>query len=510
MCLLERFIGQFTMLEKTMKFKRKLLCILLMLGILAGMPMFVFADVQSADVNGTAGEVVEIEFTYENIVIINGTFSFSNPGVFTKVELVSSNMAGIYNPANGKAAYYSTFPTDTVLTLKLTLSKDAISGATCDITFEYEASSGGNLPSIPDYERDVVTLTVNSANIDYSALKAQIARAEALKKSDYTSSSWKKMQSALDAAKKALDSKVQSEVDGAANSLKKAIDNLVRKTTNGIDYDELLALIATAEALKEEDYTEETWEVLEEALKDAKANRNSTSQAEVDAAVIALKNAIWGLIKKDGSNWVDYSELNALIAQASILNENDYTKDSWAYFMSALTNARNATYSTLQVEVDEAAMALSRAIEALVRIDYSALLDAIAQVEALADKDTLSDLWRQMHDLLNHASDLLNGGDQDEINKCANDILELLAKIIAELERLSEKEIVEVDKDNFNPNEDYCNVKRHRIWPILFWVSFTLNVVVIGFIAALYIKKKKTEKDGVPLVNYHIEDDAEE
>ena len=65
---------------------------------------------------------------------------------------------------------------------------------------------------------------------------------------------------------------------------------------------DLTALVEKAEALKEKDYTSETWKPFAEALKEAQAvlAKEDASQAEVDAAQTSLQTAMDGL-KKPGT-----------------------------------------------------------------------------------------------------------------------------------------------------------------------------------------------------------------
>ena len=65
--------------------------------------------------------------------------------------------------------------------------------------------------------------------VDYTALKAEIARAEALNEDDYTTESWKNLLDALKAAHDALKSESQTEVDNATAALRAAIDALQKK-----------------------------------------------------------------------------------------------------------------------------------------------------------------------------------------------------------------------------------------------------------------------------------------
>ena len=70
---------------------------------------------------------------------------------------------------------------------------------------------------------------------------------------------------------------------------------LFEENTVVIDYTELNKQIEIAEALEENDYTEETWKVLADELAKAIEARKATTQAEVDAAAERLKNAIAAL-----------------------------------------------------------------------------------------------------------------------------------------------------------------------------------------------------------------------
>ena len=78
-----------------------------------------------------------------------------------------------------------------------------------------------------------------------------------------------------------------------AETLKKLTD-AEAKLAPKIDRTELEAALQAVEALNEEDYTEESWAVLAEAL-----DLPETTQEEVDAKVTAINNAIEGLDEKD-------------------------------------------------------------------------------------------------------------------------------------------------------------------------------------------------------------------
>ncbi len=216
---------------------------------------------------------------------------------------------------------------------------------------------------------DAIAGLVEKDIVDYSALEAQIAAAEKLNSADYTVDSWLKLQIALADAKSALRSNYQTVVDGATADLKAAIDALVKKADAAIDLDELKAQIAAAEKLNAADYTAESWAKVEAALAAAKVALELGSQTAADNAAADLKAAIEGLEKKSApvapAEDVNYAKLEAQIMAAEKLDAKDYTEETWAALVSALTAAKEARNSDDQSVVDAATQALKDAIAGL-------------------------------------------------------------------------------------------------------------------------------------------------
>ena len=134
---------------------------------------------------------------------------------------------------------------------------------------------------------------------DLTELNAAIANAEKLNKADYTTETWAILETALKEAKAITKENTQKEVDAALSKLNDAVKGL--KEVEKIDLTKLNAAIATAEKLNKADYTAETWTTLEAALKDAKtvlADKNA-DQKTIDKAVLALENAMNGLLKAE-------------------------------------------------------------------------------------------------------------------------------------------------------------------------------------------------------------------
>lgn len=209
-------------------------------------------------------------------------------------------------------------------------------------------------------------------------------------------------------------------------------------------------------------------------------------------------------------NRVDYSDLERQIAIANGLNQSDYTSDSWAVLQAALVKAEDTlANSKNQDDVDAAAEDLAEAIFALVKMDYSKLEAALAAVEEFADSQEIYDLWLKLADAVTRGKQLLSSGDQAAVDAAAEDIRAILAQLMDALSSNipstggdgSQSEVV------VPPEEDFCNIPLHKVWPVLFFMSLAVNVGLIALIVIYVAKRKKNMKDDTPMVDYDIDDD---
>ena len=216
-----------------------------------------------------------------------------------------------------------------------------------------------------------------AGEISTTELEAAIAKAEALKESDYTSDSWAAMQTELQEAKEELAAKhSQATVDEATSHLNAAIEALVKaEAPVEVNTTELEKVIATAKDLKEADYTSETWSVLKSALETAESTlEKKESQEAVDNATKDLQAAIDGLKKADNETpaEIDTTALEKVIESAKALKEEDYTSETWSALKTALETAENALEKKESQEaVDNAAKDLQTAIDGLKKVDNS-------------------------------------------------------------------------------------------------------------------------------------------
>ena len=143
-------------------------------------------------------------------------------------------------------------------------------------------------------------------SVDTTEIEKAVAEAEGLKESDYTAESWAAYQAALANARTALEAKESQEaVDNATAALNAAKEKLVKADEQPVTVDtsSLEKAIADAKALKEADYTADSWKALQGVLTEAqKALDAKESQEAVDNATNSLNKAIKALVKKNSSS----------------------------------------------------------------------------------------------------------------------------------------------------------------------------------------------------------------
>ena len=163
-------------------------------------------------------------------------------------------------------------------------------------------------------------------------------------------------------------------MDAAAEALQTAIDGLVLADDADVDVTALVAVIAEASAIKESDYTADSYGAVAEALKAAQAvlADAEATQEEVDAATAALRTALEGLVEK-----ADTAALEAAVAEAEALDGSKYTEDSYAAVTAALEAAKAvlSNENATQEEVDGALAALNAAVEGLVEAEEPPTVD---------------------------------------------------------------------------------------------------------------------------------------
>ena len=197
------------------------------------------------------------------------------------------------------------------------------------------------------------------------------------------------------------------------------------------DISSLTALIEQVEALKEEDYTEESWAVLAEALAEAKKIDGASSVAALNTAYRNLSNARDALEAKE-ADAVDYSALRELYNEMALVENEGYTASAWENFQAALGIALEVLSSeTTQEQVDLARDGLQSAFDSLeleyVAPDLSALRAAYAAAEGVTNENYTEESWTAFETARALAKRILDsdglGYTQEAVDEAAGDLI---------------------------------------------------------------------------------------
>ena len=145
------------------------------------------------------------------------------------------------------------------------------------------------------------------------------------------------------------------------------------------------------------------------AVEDAKkaVEANDMSQADLDALVKAIDDAIKGL--KDKANWTD---TNAFLETVKDLRDTDYTKESWEDYTEALNKVQGYMKEDKKpnVSVEDEAKYLAElkaAYEALVAYaTYGAIDTRVDELDALDETKYTAESWKALQDAIKAANAL--------------------------------------------------------------------------------------------------------
>ena len=211
------------------------------------------------------------------------------------------------------------------------------------------------------------------------------------------------------------------------------------KTASEEDKKALQAKIDEASALKESDYTKDSWDKMMSELEESKELLASDNplQSAVKEQTIHMTEAMEALVKVEHS--VDTTEIEKAVAEAEGLKESDYTAESWAAYQAALANARTALETKESQEaVDNATAALNAAKEKLVKadeqpvtVDTSSLEKAIADAKALKEADYTADSWKALQGVLTEAQKALDAKEsQEAVDNATNSLNKAIKALV--------------------------------------------------------------------------------
>ena len=184
------------------------------------------------------------------------------------------------------------------------------------------------------------------AKADYTELDKAEEAAKALNKDNYVD--FTAVEKALEAIDRTKNLTQQSDVDKMAKDINDAVEALVYKSA---DYTELDKAEKAAKALNKDDY--EDFSEVEKALAAIDRTKNITEQADVDAMVKAINDAVANLVKKapassqpDSVSSSDASSDTSSSASDSSSSDSKSTDSKSDSSSKAASNASNTNPST--------------------------------------------------------------------------------------------------------------------------------------------------------------------
>ena len=284
----------------------------------------------------------------------------------------------------------------------------------------------------------------------------------------------------------------QEKVNNSFDRLSKVMQLLEHKGNKT----ELLTLVTMITELKEDKFTTESWNKLQEVLNSdlvqEAINNENALQSDIEKAYNALKEAFDVLELRPEKPQVDKSKLEALVNKVGGLDETKYIDSTWSKFSEELQLANSilANGDVTQEEVDSAYDNLIKAyLELRLKPNKDLLEDLINKAEALNKNDYTKESWKAVDKALKTARSVMkNDNATDEEVKNAEKSLEVA------LENLQEKNQNNNGNGNNNGNVDNNNSNSGKL-PQTGGTNTTPIVVVclilIGAGSILVFKKKR-------------------
>ena len=331
------------------------------------------------------------------------------------------------------------------------------------IEFNKLMKEGYDLLSNVKTEEDIDNMLAKLENaeeilVNTSELKTAIEEAKDVVATKTTSSA-KELISKVEEAEALL-------INGTTESIKTIIEELNEakssdKLVDRGNTEELADLIESYGALKESDYTKESWDSykakLDEAVAIVKDNSNS-SQEDVDAAKTALESAKNALVEAPVVTEVNKDALKKAIDEAEKVDENAYTNTSYDVMKAAYNRAIEFMNSNTvtQDQVNEATKSLEDSLNALEKradvTEAEKLLTSIQEENLKADEYT-EESWNtfekaksDLEAAVKDNSDI-NEAKLNELIKALNDAKDNLEKVAPKVDKSELESLYNANKD---------------------------------------------------------------
>lgn len=287
-----------------MKFMKKALLLTITLTLLVCM-LPVNADA-ATEFSVKSGSVVTLDLTMQNIWGFEvESITYSSKNMIKSLDFDDTDLPrALGGDCTNNHPYYTASSVVSKAVFHILVKVVGDPGDTCTVTVNYKVSvSNGDAIETKTPAPMVYKITIKkntpaptpttpttpapTVPMQLDELNNQIAVAEGLEQAKFTADSWANMQTALEKALKARDSRDQTVIDQAAAGLKDAIAALVK-----MDYLVLTAAIDAAKILVTADEVGALWTELSDALNHALNLLNCGDQSKVDAAAQRLMDAV--------------------------------------------------------------------------------------------------------------------------------------------------------------------------------------------------------------------------
>ena len=301
-------------------------------------------------------------------------------------------------------------------------------------------------------EVDAMANAINAAvgnlvlkGADYTEVNNAIAKVPS-DLENYTEETVRVLQDALKAVKKGKNITEQETVNNYADAINAAINGLKLKPADYSKVQEAKEKVPSDLSI----YTDETVNVLQNALKAVKEGKNITEQETVNNYAEAINNAIAGLVLKGA----DYTKVNEAITKANALNKDNYVD------FTKVTEAINAVERNKniieQVIVDGYAEMINNAIAGLVLkgADYTKVNEAITKANTL-NKDNYVDFTKvtEAINAVNRDKKITQQSEVDDMAKVINAAIDNLILKGADYTKVNEA----IAKANMLNKDDYVD-----------------------------------------------------
>lgn len=330
-----------------------------------------------------------------------------------------------------------------------------------DVLENSDASAEDLEKALKDLQEAIAAL---QARADKTRLQALLDACEQVLDAEEQYESLEELRTAMEAAQSVNEDPeaTQEEVDAAAAALMQAMQNLKEV----LDETELRSAMEAAKIVLDnaEHYTPSTLEAVQRAYEEALAllENDEREQSDVDGACRNLLDALEDLQER-----ADTTLLQALVAQAASLNEEEYTAESWEALQLEVQFAGYVLEDpeVSQEDVDVQTANLRSALNALERVapetvDKTLLAALVSEAKAQKEAGSLNGAAAEdkaaFEKALSEAQTVLDDeqATQDDVDAAWKALSEALQKVKKSADRALLESLVEQAKDELENNEN--------------------------------------------------------